>query len=204
MPKTTRQIYARPILCIMHLDFGTVPAWVSGILSGASLLLALWIIKRDRTKDEREQVARLVVINKRRSVKRDKLTHNIRLINTSERSFYDVSCMVHLDEKASRTRKMPAPSTNQWWKRRMYLHRLKRIVQYGGRDDYAVMSGSSAVTTLEPKAEGTVQVNLALYSSPGRIVITCKDASGRYWLIDPVTKATIRFESFIGGVEDWG
>jgi hypothetical protein len=55
----------------MHLDFGTVPAWVSGILSGASLFLALWIIQRDRAEDERVQVARLVVVNERRSVKRE-------------------------------------------------------------------------------------------------------------------------------------
>jgi hypothetical protein len=202
--EVVRNRFGRLSLCIMHLDFGTVPAWVSGILSGASLFLALLIIQRDRAKDERVQVPRLVVVNERRSVKRDKLTHNIRLINTSEQSFYDVSCTVHLDRKAEKTRKMYAPASNQWVKRQMYLRRLKQVVRYGGRDDHAVMDGSSAVSTLEPHAEGMVQINLAAYSSSARIVITCKDASGRYWLVDPVTKATIRFEPFIGGVDDWG
>jgi hypothetical protein len=204
MPKTARKACGRPTLCVVHLDLGTVPAWVSGILSGVSLFLALWIIQRDRAKDERAQIARLVVVNERRSVKRDKLSHNIRLINTSEQSFYDVSCTVHLDEKAEKARKMHAPASNQWWKRRRYLRKLKRIVRHGGRDDYAVMDGSSAVSTLEPKREGTVQLNLSAYRSPARIAITCKDASGRYWLVDPVTKASIRFEPFVGGVDDWG
>ena len=204
MPKSAETGPRRLRLCIVHLDFGTVPAWVSGILSGASLFLALWIILRDRAKNEREQITRLVVVNERRSVKRDKLTHFIRLINTSERSFYDIACTVYVDSKAKKVRKMSAPATNQWVKRRMYLRRLKRIVQAGGRDDWSLMNGSSAVRTLEPAAEGSVGINLAGYSSLARIVITCKDASGRYWLVDPVTKATIRYESFIGGVDDWG
>ena len=72
------------MLCIVRFEWGTVPAWVSGVLSGASVFLALWIIQRDRAKDERAQVARLVVVNERRSVKHDNLTHNITLINTSE------------------------------------------------------------------------------------------------------------------------
>lgn len=39
----------------MSLDWGTVPAWVSGILSAASVLLVVRVLYRDRKRDIRKQ-----------------------------------------------------------------------------------------------------------------------------------------------------
>ncbi|MYX39013.1 MULTISPECIES: hypothetical protein [unclassified Streptomyces] len=42
------------------MDWGTVPAWFSAILSGGSVLLALYIILRDRKKAEREDAMKVI------------------------------------------------------------------------------------------------------------------------------------------------
>lgn len=43
------------------MDWGSVPAWFSAILSGGSVLLALYIILRDRKKAEREDATKVLV-----------------------------------------------------------------------------------------------------------------------------------------------
>ncbi|WP_217572491.1 MULTISPECIES: hypothetical protein [unclassified Streptomyces] len=42
------------------IDWGTVPAWFSALLSGGSVLLALYIIWRDRKKAEREDATKVI------------------------------------------------------------------------------------------------------------------------------------------------
>ncbi|WP_326791354.1 hypothetical protein OHA79_01315 [Streptomyces sp. NBC_00841] len=42
------------------MDWGTVPAWFSAILSGGSVILALYIILRDRKKAERSDALKLI------------------------------------------------------------------------------------------------------------------------------------------------
>jgi len=66
------------------------------------------------------------------------------------------------------------------------------------------MQGDQAVHMLKPGEEATIDVNTWIYPFNCRLLIQCKDAGGRYWLIDPVTKATIGYDVLRGGVEDWG
>lgn len=186
------------------VEWGNVPSWISGVLSSVSILLAFYIILRDRRKVEREQVNKLVVIVERRSIKRDRLTHHISLINSSTQPFYDVSSWVcRIDNKEGRRRQY-APTPNQWWKYRLYIRRLRWSAIKGGRDSVAVMQGSEHVRILRPDDEATIGVNTAVYPGNYRLLIDCMDAAGRYWLIDPVTKATLRMDVLRGGIEDWG
>lgn len=186
------------------IQWGTVPAWVSGLLSSISVILAMYIILRDRRKVEQEQIKQLVVVNERQSVKRRGKSHRITLINSSSQVFYDLGAAVYLDRKKKPFRRQPAPPSNQRWRHYRYLRQLKRLVKNGGLDTYTVMDGDEAISTLEPEQRGVIELNLSVYPTYGKIVITCIDAAGQYWLIDPATKAAIRYERFIGGVEDWG
>ncbi len=174
------------------IQWGTVPTWISGLLSSASLFLALWIIKRDRAKAEREQISQLVVIVERRSVKRDGLTHHITLINSSKQIIYDLSSAAHSIDTREKSRKGYAPTSEQWFRYRRYLHHLKWSARRGGVDSIPVMQGGNGVHILKPDEEATIEVNTWLYKDNSRLLIRCKDAGGRYWLIDPVTKATVR------------
>lgn len=74
----------------------------------------------------------------------------------------------------------------------------------GGQDTIPVMQGSKHVHILRPGDEATIYVNTAAYPGNNRLLIDCMDAAGRYWLIDPVTKVTLRMDVLRGGVEDWG
>lgn len=65
-------------------DWGTVPAWFSAILSGGSVLLALYIILRDRKKAERADAAKIVCWLD------DKTVH---VLNTSDRAVHSVYLM---------------------------------------------------------------------------------------------------------------
>ncbi|WP_306334545.1 hypothetical protein [Streptomyces sp. KL118A] len=42
------------------LDWGTVPAWASAILTSGSLLLGFYILLRDRRKEERQEAAQVI------------------------------------------------------------------------------------------------------------------------------------------------
>lgn len=166
-------------------------------------MLALWIIKRDRGKAEREQISQLVVVVEYRSPKRDKLTHHITLINASKQVFYDFSSAVHKANNKEKSRKEAAPLPDQWFRYRRYLRQLRWSARHGA-DSIPVMQGGEAVHLLKPGEEATIEVNTWIYPFNSRLLIQCKDAGGRYWLIDPVTKATVRYDALQGGVEDWG
>src|SRR4051812_5495414 len=43
------------------LDWGNVPQWVSGVLSGLSVLAVFYVILRDRRNRRREQMSQLIV-----------------------------------------------------------------------------------------------------------------------------------------------
>src|SRR5262245_22400358 len=51
----------RAVMSAARVDLGNVPQWVAGVLSGVSLILALYIVLRDRRKAEREQAEQVVV-----------------------------------------------------------------------------------------------------------------------------------------------
>lgn len=185
------------------MDWGNVPAWVSGVLSGTSILLALRIIRRDKAKDEREQVSRLVIVVHRRSVKREGTSHEVELLNTSDRNFYDVGAEVPIS-KADKSRRPPAPAFHQPMRRLRYLAEFKRVARRGGRDGVPRIEGLTDGGTLESNMTARFEVNLSVYATRGKIMVTCKDAAGRYWLIDPITKAMFTGEPFVGGIADWG
>lgn len=134
----------------------------------------------------------------RRSVKRDDLTHHITLINSSKQIFYDLSSAVRYTDKKEKSRKGYAPTPDQWLKYRRYLRQLKWSARHGGFDSIPVMQGSNSVYLLKPDEEATIDVNTWIYEGNSRLLVRCKDAGGRYWLIDPVTKATVRYDSFGG------
>lgn len=66
------------------LDWGTVPAWFSAVLGGLSTTLALYIIWRDRRKEERADAHRVICWES----KTTPLTAHV--VNASDRAIYDV------------------------------------------------------------------------------------------------------------------
>jgi hypothetical protein len=54
--------------------WGTVAQWVGALLSGAAVLLALYLVQRDRLRDEREQAMKVVCVA-RTTVHRDPHGH---------------------------------------------------------------------------------------------------------------------------------
>lgn len=116
-----------------EVQWGNVPSWISGVLSSISIVLAFYILLRDRRKAEREQVYRLVVVVERKSVRQHNLTHHITLINSSDQPFYNLSSRVcKMDNKEAR-RKGYAPTPNQWWKYKLYIRRLRWSATKGAR-----------------------------------------------------------------------
>jgi hypothetical protein len=45
------------------IDWGTVPTWISSVLTSGSLLLGFYILLRDRREEERSQAALVVCWN---------------------------------------------------------------------------------------------------------------------------------------------
>ncbi|WP_327421158.1 hypothetical protein OG763_09905 [Streptomyces sp. NBC_01230] len=68
-------------------DWGTIPAWFSAILSGGSVLLALYIILRDRKKAERADATQVVCWTSIDWEADDFRTH---VHNTSDRAIHDL------------------------------------------------------------------------------------------------------------------
>jgi len=50
----------RSLAWVHGLDWGTVPAWASAILTSGSLLLGFYILLRDRRKEERQEAAQVI------------------------------------------------------------------------------------------------------------------------------------------------
>ncbi len=68
------------------LDWGTVPAWASAILTSGSLFLGFYILLRDRRKEEKEEARKLVF-----SVRMSDHRHVVLVTNVSDRPFLSVS-----------------------------------------------------------------------------------------------------------------
>ncbi|WP_327349690.1 hypothetical protein OG772_20635 [Streptomyces sp. NBC_01321] len=66
------------------IDWGTVPAWFSAVLSGGSVLLAFYIILRDRKKAEQADAMKVICWVHREEGR------VIRVINASDRSIHYV------------------------------------------------------------------------------------------------------------------
>lgn len=75
-----------------QVEWGNVPAWLGTILSTGSVLLAFYIILRDRRKAEREQIAQVIVIMRRRFSKAERRYRDITIINGSDQPIYDIGC----------------------------------------------------------------------------------------------------------------
>ncbi|MFB7467081.1 hypothetical protein ACFCZ1_26900 [Streptomyces sp. NPDC056224] len=69
------------------LDWGTVPAWASAILTSGSLLLGFYILLRDRRKEETDE-ARKLVFNMNTPYAGD--LHVVRVTNVSDRPFLSI------------------------------------------------------------------------------------------------------------------
>ncbi|MFE6623258.1 hypothetical protein [Streptomyces sp. NPDC057740] len=76
------------------LDWGTVPAWASAILTSGSLLLGFYILLRDRRKEEKEEARKLVFSM---STLQAGDPHVVRVTNVSDRPFLSVG-MFHADQ----------------------------------------------------------------------------------------------------------
>jgi hypothetical protein len=189
------------------IDWGNAPQWVSAVFAVASVLAAGYIILRDRRKVEREQIAMLVVMTQRGSWKRDGYSHHITLINSSSQVFYDVGATVYFDINEEPKRKQLIPTEGRLLKRRAYLAKVKHVIRKGGgRDDWAFKLNDDELADrkLAPQGEVYLRIPLPGYGHPGYIIIHCKDAAGRYWAIDAASKIIFRFDSFEGGLENWG
>lgn len=69
------------------LDWGTVPAWASAILTSGSLLLGFYILLRDRRKEETEEARKLVFST---NTPHGGDPHVARVTNVSDRPFLSV------------------------------------------------------------------------------------------------------------------
>ncbi|MGC5236853.1 hypothetical protein [Streptomyces albogriseolus] len=67
------------------MDWGTVPTWVSAILTGGSLLLGFYILLRDRRKEETAEARKLVF-----AVHQDETGARMRVTNVSDRPFLEI------------------------------------------------------------------------------------------------------------------
>lgn len=70
-----------------RLDWGTVPAWASAILTSGSLLLGFYILLRDRRKEETEEARKLVFST---NTPHGDAPHVVRVTNVSDRPFLSV------------------------------------------------------------------------------------------------------------------
>lgn len=85
-------------------DWGTIPAWFSAILSGGSVLLALYIILRDRKKAERADATQVVCWTSIDWEADDFRTH---VHNTSDRAIHDLMVWAWLPPSRRLTRSTP-------------------------------------------------------------------------------------------------
>lgn len=75
----------------MHgINWGTVPTWISSILTSGSLLLGFYILLRDRRKEERSQAALVVCWNDYRDD-----SEYVKIFNTSNRPVTNISVHAH-------------------------------------------------------------------------------------------------------------
>jgi len=89
------------------IDWGSVPAWAGSILSTISVLLALFIILRDRRRDRREQAQR-IAISTRYQYTRAKSLHplkiRITIHNTSDAAIWRPYLDIRPKNKWAKTR----------------------------------------------------------------------------------------------------
>ncbi|WP_406337353.1 hypothetical protein [Streptomyces sp. NBC_00649] len=75
-----------------HTDWGTVPAWLSAILTGGSLLLGFYILLRDRRKEERQEALKITCW----SEMADNDTYNLHVLNASNRPVTYARMLVYM------------------------------------------------------------------------------------------------------------
>ncbi|WP_406482144.1 hypothetical protein [Streptomyces sp. NBC_01615] len=80
------------------LDWGTIPAWVSAILTSGSLLLGFYILLRDRRKEERREALKVVCWT---NYSDDGGHHVVHVLNTADRPISNSSTLVDLGRSKS-------------------------------------------------------------------------------------------------------
>ncbi|MFJ8546320.1 hypothetical protein ACIRFH_30840 [Streptomyces sp. NPDC093586] len=73
-------------------NWGTVPTWVSAILTSGSLLLGFYILLRDRRKEERQEALKVICW----SEMVDNESYKIYVLNTAERPVVHARMLVRL------------------------------------------------------------------------------------------------------------
>ncbi|MCQ8772090.1 hypothetical protein [Streptomyces telluris] len=76
------------MLLAQGIEWGTIPTWISAVLSGGSVLMALHIIRRDRKKDERADAMKVLCWN----------SDKTEVVNGSDRAIRHVRVMAELKE----------------------------------------------------------------------------------------------------------
>ncbi|MFE5681706.1 hypothetical protein [Streptomyces sp. NPDC056512] len=75
-----------------HTDWGTVPAWLSAILTGGSLLLGFYILLRDRRKEERQEALKVNCW----SVMANNSDYDVHVLNTSDRPVTYAQMLIYM------------------------------------------------------------------------------------------------------------
>lgn len=80
------------------LDWGTVPAWFSAVLTGGSLLLGFYILLRDRRKEERNEALKVVTWTTMKPEDRGRFAR-IHIRNTADRPILYVQALLSSNDR---------------------------------------------------------------------------------------------------------
>ena len=93
-----------------YIDWGSVPAWIGSVLTSASVLLALYIILRDKRAERREQASRVTFVSS--LTYGHNARHRARVViyvyNYSEAAIYTPWLLIRPRRKAEHLRKPQA------------------------------------------------------------------------------------------------
>ncbi|MBQ0830843.1 hypothetical protein [Streptomyces tagetis] len=89
------------------LEWGTVPAWFSAVLTGGSLLLGFYILLRDRRKEERNEALKVVTWTERGADDEGSFIR-IHVRNTADRPILYVNALYSKGDGSGEIRSLPA------------------------------------------------------------------------------------------------
>ncbi|MFD6937316.1 hypothetical protein ACFWAP_14355 [Streptomyces goshikiensis] len=89
------------------LDWGTVPAWFSAVLTGGSLLLGFYILLRDRRKAERNEALKVVAWTERGADDEGSFIR-IHVRNTADRPILYVNALYSKGDGSGKILSLPA------------------------------------------------------------------------------------------------
>lgn len=179
--------------------WGTVAQWAGSVLSGGSLILAFYIILRDRRSIEEAQARKLIVRTVQAYKKRDGYNQLLVIQNTAEQPFYDVGTTLWGFNLRfpNRWRQVPVGT-----RRRRQLAHIYRAIERGGRDTWHLDWESAGVTRDDASVSDTLSAKQTVTGKlvtvdDARAVVKVTDSMGRSWGYDVKSGLMFRWKDYL-------